>query len=738
MPTFTLAKVVPLTADEVAAGLTADDIVGVNYPPGHVYRYVTNTVPGTTAVDEQWQKFLSLGGRIDLDARVNDVFRQTEQWVIVSGTTLRMGPDCVILRDWGGDVGAKLVNACFKNEHAPSYADVVIDPGPWVPSVTDDDIYIEGGRIRPVDDTCIGAGWLMVGTTNLTMRNCVVERTYQDWAFVVGGENFSCRGFRVEENSEVLEDGFHIMYGSGVAQGDYVHSGDDCFAIGGNYNLPVNGVDIHMGSFYSNKAFAIKVAQEREGSTVGFTAPDQVIQNVRFHSGTGMAGVNRNGLVLIRSTDTTGVLKNITIDGVHLDAGSDVVHSDGLPYGVEIQDVDRLRMTNVTVYNARRDGIHLTRCTNAELNGCIVGNSQGSSTYRALEIDDCLNLKVVGGDYVRTLTAPIRVQGTSSVSFHAPLIREIGDNLAGIQVDDDGDVAVYGPTFRKASGAADSIGVRPTSTSAKVVLDGPLGNVDRPYFSTVVPAHVKVAKVSRTVTIASGAVVTYGDDRLPLLCEGGTADFVSSLEGGYTGQVVTLVNGEAVPATNTITVSPGTGANNFDIGSTYLMNSADDYLTVVFDGTKWKRISRGGALTGAFTTIELGADTDTTVGRIAAGRIGVENKELATVAPRVTTITSSATPTVNTDNTDFVTITALAAAITDASANLTGTPANGQRLTYRIKDDGTARAIAWGSSFQAGSVALPTTTVLGKTMLVLFVYDSVDGKWTCEAAGSRA
>lgn len=39
------------------------------------------------------------------------------------------------------------------------------------------------------------------------------------------------------------------------------------------------------------------------------------------------------------------------------------------------------------------------------------------------------------------------------------------------------------------------------------------------------------------------------------------------------------------------------------------------------------------------------------------------------------------------------TITALAAAITSFTTNLSGTPTTGQKLIIRIKDDGTARAI---------------------------------------------
>lgn len=102
--------------------------------------------------------------------------------------------------------------------------------------------------------------------------------------------------------------------------------------------------------------------------------------------------------------------------------------------------------------------------------------------------------------------------------------------------------------------------------------------------------------------------------------------------------------------------------------------------------------------------------------------------------PRITTITSSATPTINTDNCDAVTITALALAITSMTTNLSGTPVNFQRLIIRMKDDGTGRAITWGASFEAKGVALPTTTTSSKVTTTTFLYDTVSLKWGCIAS----
>jgi hypothetical protein len=108
--------------------------------------------------------------------------------------------------------------------------------------------------------------------------------------------------------------------------------------------------------------------------------------------------------------------------------------------------------------------------------------------------------------------------------------------------------------------------------------------------------------------------------------------------------------------------------------------------------------------------------------------------EASNQIPRVSSTTSSGTPTINTDTVDQFDITALAAAITSMTTNLTGSPFDGQKLLIRIKDNGTARAITWGSSFVSSGIAtLLATTVPGKTHLIGLVYDSAAAKWVCVA-----
>jgi len=108
----------------------------------------------------------------------------------------------------------------------------------------------------------------------------------------------------------------------------------------------------------------------------------------------------------------------------------------------------------------------------------------------------------------------------------------------------------------------------------------------------------------------------------------------------------------------------------------------------------------------------------------STGTVTLTNKR---ITKRETTITSSATPTPNSDTTDIYTITALAENATFGAPS--GTPTQGQSLIIRIKDNGTARTLAWNAIYRAGDISLPTTTIISKTMYLGFIYNSTDSKW---------
>lgn len=135
-------------------------------------------------------------------------------------------------------------------------------------------------------------------------------------------------------------------------------------------------------------------------------------------------------------------------------------------------------------------------------------------------------------------------------------------------------------------------------------------------------------------------------------------------------------------------------------------------------------------------SIELGHASDTTLSRSAAGVLAVEGVVIPSISstntltnkrvtPRSGTASApGATPTLNTDNYDVYTFTALGAAITSMTTNLSGTPTTGDRLLLGFKDDGTGRAITWGNSFKSSGVAtLLATTVANKQHWVGLLYD---------------
>lgn len=156
---------------------------------------------------------------------------------------------------------------------------------------------------------------------------------------------------------------------------------------------------------------------------------------------------------------------------------------------------------------------------------------------------------------------------------------------------------------------------------------------------------------------------------------------------------------------------------------------SNTYSFNAWNGTGWVNINPT-ANAGSQTLTLPATGTDTIVARTSTDTL--TNKR---VTPRVGTTTSSATPTINTDNYDVYGLTAQAVDITSFTTNLTGTPTDGQILWVYVV--GTAsRAITWGSSFENGIATLPTTTTTTQRLDVEFMWNAATSKWRCMRAGS--
>ena len=154
----------------------------------------------------------------------------------------------------------------------------------------------------------------------------------------------------------------------------------------------------------------------------------------------------------------------------------------------------------------------------------------------------------------------------------------------------------------------------------------------------------------------------------------------------YSGRVPDYLGGglaSARPAS--LSLAPGS------IGVWY---SSDTEACSVWTGSAWKAVSSG----GGSGSIEI-------VSAITSGTI---------------------TPT---GTTDLVRPAALAAALT--IANPSSTPADGAGFVVDLIDNGTTRALTWGSKYANRMATLPTATTPGKRHRIGFEYNAAADKLYC-------
>jgi hypothetical protein len=192
----------------------------------------------------------------------------------------------------------------------------------------------------------------------------------------------------------------------------------------------------------------------------------------------------------------------------------------------------------------------------------------------------------------------------------------------------------------------------------------------------------------------------------------------------------TLSAGMSNPMTTSEDIIKG-GASG---AATRLAKGSDgQVLGVVAGAVAWTTLAGTGDVVGPASAVDDRIATfDSTTGKL----IQDSGKTIADLrAPAIQSVTSSATVT-PTFADDMVKITAQAAGLT--LANPTGTAIPGLGMVIRIKDNGTARSITYGSQYRAIGITLPTTTVISKTTYIAMIYNSDDTKWDCVATGTEA
>jgi hypothetical protein len=163
-------------------------------------------------------------------------------------------------------------------------------------------------------------------------------------------------------------------------------------------------------------------------------------------------------------------------------------------------------------------------------------------------------------------------------------------------------------------------------------------------------------------------------------------------------------------------------------------------LRVLNTASAVNRLQAAGSLSSAAPVLSAqGSDTniDVTLTPKGTGRVNITTS----IKPKVSSAANVTSP-LAWDSTSFdqYAITALANALT-INADANASPADGQKMLFRFKDNGTARALTWttGStnSFSAIGVTLPTTTVVSKIVYVGCVYNSADTRWDAVAVSQE-
>ena len=340
------------------------------------------------------------------------------------------------------------------------------------------------------------------------------------------------------------------------------------------------------------------------------------------------------------------------------------------------------------------------------------------------------------------------------------------------------------PVISLSSGYGDTLNPYASKT-ANFVLAAPNGSAGVPTFRAVVAADIPTLNQNTTgsaATLTTGRTVAItGDlaytspsfDGSTNVTAAGTLAIVNTNVGSFTNATLT-VNGKGLitaassgtaPVTSVTATSPvaSTGGATPDISMPAATTSVSGYLT----STDWNTFNGKGsgtvtsvaatvpsflsvagspittsgtlAITLSGTALPIangGTGATTLAGASIATYTGTETLTNKRIDPRVTSAASASSLTPSVATADVYAYTALAANLTINAP--TGTPLDGDKLIFRLLDNGTTRTLTWDPTYTVIGTTLPTLTTANKMVYVGCIYNAANTRWDVIAVTTQA
>jgi hypothetical protein len=310
----------------------------------------------------------------------------------------------------------------------------------------------------------------------------------------------------------------------------------------------------------------------------------------------------------------------------------------------------------------------------------VANGGTGQTTYTDGQL-------LIGNSTGNTLTKTTLTAGSGITVTNGAGTITIASTAGG------GSVTSVGQTF---TGGLISVAGSPVTTTGTLALTvaGTSGGI--PYFSSASTWATSAALAANAIVIGGGA---------------GVAPATITTGSG----VVTAV-GNAINTTGGLVTQSGTLAASALLlggGSATAITSTTTGTGVV------TALGNAANATGGFPTID--------------GTATLTNKR---IDPRVTSAASASSLTPDVSAADVYAYTALAANLTINAP--TGTPVDGDKLIFRLLDNGTTRTLTWNATYTVIGVTLPTATTASKTTYVGCIYNAGSTRWDVIAVTTQA